>query len=108
MSRSPRAGPRIPVELPIKLRWKSRNGSYRQVQGKTGTISGNGLFMTVPLRPSRATPVTITVELPVEVTRTPIELVCKGRVVRWEREGDVLGVAAVIDAYELRPPHRPA
>lgn len=107
MTRTPRASIRIPVELPIKVRWKSRKGSYRQVRGKTGSISGNGLFMTVPLRPGRATEVTITVQLPIEVTHSPLQLLCKGRVVNWKREGGRLGVAAVIDAYELQPTQRP-
>jgi len=108
MARSPRSGVRIPIELPIKVRWKNRTGKKLQVQGKTGNMSGNGLFMTVPLKPGRATALTITVQLPVEVTHSPLQLLCKGRVVNWKREGGRVGVSAVIDAYELRPTHHPA
>lgn len=107
MIRAPRAGLRIPIELPIKVRWKSHSGNYRQVRGKTGNIGGNGLFMTVPFRPHREARITMTVELPIEVTHSPLELLCEGRVVHWKQEKDKLGVAAVIDAYELRPAHRP-
>ena len=107
MTRQPRAGLRIPVELPIKVRWKSQSGNYRQVKGKTGTISGNGLFMTVPFRPHRSARITMTVQLPVQVTHSPLELLCEGRVVHWKEEKGQIGVAAVIDAYELRPAHRP-
>jgi hypothetical protein len=106
MMRQSRTGFRIPVQLPIKVRWKSHSGNYRQVHGKTGNISGNGLFITVPLRPTRSTPITMTVQLPVEVTHSPLKLFCMGRVVRWNREGEQLGVGAVIDAYELQPTHR--
>lgn len=107
MMRQLRTSLRIPVELPIEVRWKSHSGNYRQVRGKTGNISGTGLLMTVPLRPRRATPITMIVDLPVEVTHSPLELHCQGRVVYCKREGDLLGVAAVIDAYELRPARRP-
>jgi hypothetical protein len=107
MMRQPRTGFRIPVELPIEVSWKSQSGNYHRVYGKTGNISGNGLFVVVPHRPHRATPITMTVHLPVEVTRFPLDLLCEGRVVRWIREGKLLGIGAVIDAYEVRPAHRP-
>jgi hypothetical protein len=99
----PRAGFRIPVELPAKVRWKSGAGTRRQVEGKTGNISGNGLFLTVPVRPRRKTPVTVTVFLPAEITQTHLELLCQGRVVRWSQPGEVPGVGATIEDYELRP-----
>lgn len=101
-----RAGSRIPVELPAEVRWKSRSGSFRQVEGKTGNISGAGLFMTVPVRPHVQTPITIRVSLPAEVTGVPVELVCYARVVRWSQPDELPGVAAIIDDYELRPARR--
>jgi hypothetical protein len=102
----PRASLRIPVELPAKVRWKSYTGNRRQVQGKTGNISGNGLFLTVPIRPRCQTPITVTVFLPAEVTQMPLELLCQGRVVRWNRPGELSGLGATIEDYELRPvPH---
>lgn len=107
MMRQPRTGLRIPVELTIDLRWKSRAGNYHQVRGKTGNVSGNGLFVAVPVRPRRATPITITVVLPKEVTRAPVELYCQGRVVRWSGTRELPGIGAVIDEYELRPARPP-
>lgn len=107
MMRQPRTGSRIPVQLPIEVRWKSHRGDYRQVHGKTGNISGNGLLMAVPIRLSRATPISMTVTLPAEVTHSRLELLCQGRVVRWIRTGKALRIAAIIDEYELRPAHRP-
>ena len=102
-----RAGVRIPVELPAQIRWKNRAGKYREAQGKTATISGNGLFMTVPLRLRHETPVTITVTLPVEVTKIPLELLCEGRVVRQHLTPQLPGIGAIIDHYQFRPAHRP-
>jgi hypothetical protein len=99
-----RTSKRIPVELPVEIRWKSRAGSLRHSMGKTGNISGSGLFIEVATRPHRATSVMIKVTLPPEVTQVPLELLCQGRVVRWNQHGQGLG--AVIDEYELRPVQR--
>lgn len=100
-----RAGIRIPVELPVHVRWKNRAGSFRRVQGKTGNISANGLFMTVPIRLRCETLITFTVILPAEVTKVPVEILCQGRVVRRNRPGELPGVGAIIDDYQLRPAH---
>jgi PilZ domain-containing protein len=99
-----RSGVRIPLELPVHIRWKSAGG-YRQVQGKTGCISGNGLFVRVPLRPPRSTPITFTITLPIEITKVPLELHCQGRVVHYSQRGEGLGVGAVIDEYKFRRVH---
>ena len=103
MTNNQRAGIRIPVEFPVDVRWKSRWGRSRHVQGKTGNISGNGLFMRIPIRPPRETPVTMRVILPVTVTRVPVELRCNGRVIRWSCPGESRGMGATIDEYEFRP-----
>jgi len=100
--RQHRASLRMPLELPVEVRWKSRTGSNRQASGKTGNMSGNGLFIEIPVRPQRDTPVIIRVQLPREVTGVPLEIVCQGRVVRWNRRGQSQGLGAVIDEYELR------
>jgi len=91
------------MELPVEIRWTSRTGSKRQAMGKTGNISGSGLFIEIPVRLHRATSVSIKVVLPSEVTQVPLELLCQGRVVRWNHRGQVQGLGAVIDEYELRP-----
>jgi hypothetical protein len=105
-----RGSQRMPIEVPVEIRWRSRAGKNRQALGKTGNISGNGLFIEISVRPRLSTPVTMKMELPREVTQVPLELLCSGRVVRWDQRGKVQGVGAVIDEYELRPaPHvRPA
>ena len=98
-----RAGIRIPVEFPVEVRWKSRWGRPRHVEGKTGNISGNGLFMNSPVRPPCKTPVTMRVLLPPGITRFPVELRCNGRVIRWSCPGESRGMGATIDEYEFRP-----
>ncbi len=103
MTRQPRAGPRIPVELPVEIMWKGPAGVSQQVAGRTGNISGNGLFLVVDKRLRRETPIRITVELPSEVTQVPLQLKCWGRVVRWNRPHEKPGMGAIIDDYELRP-----
>ena len=103
MTNNQRAGIRIPVEFPVDVRWKSRWGRSRHVQGKTGNISGNGLFMRSPVRPPRKTPVTMRVFLPVTITPVPVELHCNGRVIRWSCPGESRGMGATIDEYEFRP-----
>jgi len=98
-----RGSKRVPMELPVEIRWKNRVGGSRRATGKTGDISGSGLFIEVPVRPQLSTPVTIKVLLPPEVTQVPMELRCVGRVVRWNRRGQSQGLGAVIDEYELCP-----
>lgn len=98
-----RTSKRMEMELPVEIRWKNRAGSLKQAMGKTGNISGSGLFIEVPVRLRQATSVKIRVLLPREVTQVPLELLCQGRVVRWNQEGQVQGLGAVIDEYELRP-----
>ncbi len=100
---SRRTSNRLPMELPVEIRWKSRAGSPKQAMGKTGNLSGSGLFIEIPIRLHRATSVMIKVKLPPEVTQVPLELLCQGRVVRWNHHGQVQGLGAVIDEYELRP-----
>lgn len=91
------------MELPVEIQWKSRAGNLKQAKGKTGNISGAGLYIEVPVRLQRETSVTIKMMLPHEVTHVPLELLCKGRVVRWNQHGQLQGLGAVIDEYELRP-----
>jgi hypothetical protein len=108
MTNYPRAGLRIPVEFPVEVSWRSRRGRSHHVEGKTGNISGNGLFMRIPVRPPPKTPVTMRVFLPATITRVPVELHCNGRVIRWSCPGESRGMGATIDEYEFRPTHTQA
>jgi hypothetical protein len=95
-----RSGGRIPVELPVVIRWKS-GGKNRRAEGKTASISSNGVLLSVPVDLPATTPITLSVDLPVEFTKTPLRLVCQGRVV--EHKAKSPGLSAVIDSYQLRP-----
>jgi PilZ domain len=101
-----RGSQRIPLELPVEIWWKNRTGGTRQASGKVGNISGNGLFIEISARPRLETPVRFKVLLPQEVTQVPLELLCSGRVVRWNQRGQVQGLGAIIDDYELHPAPR--
>lgn len=94
-----RAGTRIPVELPVEIRWKTQGGKEKFAEGKTQNMSGNGLFILAPVRLQHDTPIEFTVSLPPEVTNSPVKLQCAGRVIRQCREGEPAGLAVVIDEY---------
>jgi len=96
-----RTGGRIPIELPLEIRWKARDGKLQRAEGKTASISANGVLMTVPVKLPPHTPITIAVNLPVEFTKVPLQILCQGRVVR--QSAKVSGLRAVIDNYKLRP-----
>ena len=81
-------------------------GRQQQVKGTTASISGNGMVMSVPKRLRNQTPITIRVTLPSEVTKVPLELVCRGRVVA--KPAGFGGFGAIIDDYQLRPVRRSA
>jgi PilZ domain len=102
-----RGGTRIPVELPVQICWKTRAGRERVAQGKTESMSGNGLFILAPVRLRHNTPIQFTVSLPTEVTNTPMQLECVGRVVRQNSTGDSAGLGVVIDDYRLASDERP-
>ena len=101
-----RTSQRIPMRHPVEIRWKTRAGKLKHAMGKTGDLSGNGLFIEIPIRLPRATSLMIKVLLPRGVPQVPLELSCEGRVVRWKRDGPVEGMCVVIDDYELRPVKR--
>jgi hypothetical protein len=94
------------MKVPVEIRWKGRAGTERLALGKTGDISGTGLFIEVAVRPRRETPVKIKVLLPRQGKQAPLELLCQGRVIRWNQRGRNQGLGAVIDEYELRPVRR--
>lgn len=103
-----RGGTRIPMRLPVSLRWKSPAGIERQVQAQTSNISGNGLFVLTSVRVPHNTAIRFSVLLPSEVTKAFMQLLCQGRVVRKRARGAAAGIGVVIDDYQLvaARPHR--
>jgi hypothetical protein len=66
-------------------------------------MSGNGVFMRLPsqLRPN--TRITLTVSLPTEITRIPLQLRCQARVVgQKDATTYPFGIGAIIDDYQFR------
>ena len=59
-----------------------QEGQAGKATGKIRDISGGGVFIDVPIRLSRVTSISVKLLLPLELTRVPLELSCKGRVVR--------------------------
>jgi hypothetical protein len=49
------------------------------------------------------TTINVTINLPVELTKVPVELSCQGRVVRKSRMGKNQGIGAIIEDFQLRP-----
>lgn len=96
-----RGGARIPVELPVQIRWTSREGVEQFVEGKTSSMSGNGLFIAAAVRLRHDTPINFTVSLPAEITQIPMQLRCEGRVIRQQNAGASPGIGVVIDDYHL-------
>jgi len=99
----PRTGQRFLLKLPVEVQWRSPAGDLRKSTGKIRDISGSGIFIDIPIRVPRSTNISIKAVLPLEVTRVPLELLCKGRVVRWNRHAQGQGLGATIDEYEFRP-----
>jgi hypothetical protein len=101
-----RSGARIPVELPVEITWRSRAGKPKRAQGKTAIMSGNGVYLSIPVRLRALTPISIIVSLPVEITGKPLQLLCEGRVVKREKPSPAAGLGAIIDDYRFRPVQR--
>jgi len=102
MARELRSSLRVPLELPVLVRWRTRTGKYRETKGTTGNISGNGLFLAIRPRLGRDTPIAFRLNLPTEITKVPVTLSGEGHIVRHSGPLEMTGVAAVIDSYELK------
>ncbi|MEJ2009562.1 MAG: PilZ domain-containing protein [Acidobacteriota bacterium] len=101
-----RGGTRIPVELPVQIRWTTREGVEQFVEGKTSSMSGNGLFISAAIQLRHDTPINFTVSLPAEITKIPMQLRCEGRVIRQQNPGAPPGIGVVIDDYHLAAAER--
>jgi len=97
-----RQGKRYPLRLPAQVRWKAPGGSVGRAQGRTGDISSSGFLLVTPSPLPVGTTINVTINLPLELTKVPVELSCLGRVVRKSRRGENQGIAAIIEDFELR------
>lgn len=59
--------------------------------------------MVIPKHLPLGTKINVTINLPVEITKVPVELSCLGRVVRKSSMGKGQGISAIIEDFRLRP-----
>jgi len=103
-----RQGKRYPLRLPAEVRWTARGKSAGPIPGEIGDISSSGLLVVIPKHLPIGTSINVTINLPVDLTKVPVELSCMGRVVRKSPMGKNEGISAIIEDFNLRPSRRKA
>ncbi len=98
-----RQGKRYQLKLPAQVRWKARGKGVGRAQGEIEDISSSGLFVMVPAHLPLGTTIDVTIILPVELTKVPVELSCLARVVGKNHKGKSQGISAIIEDFQLRP-----
>ncbi len=94
-----RSAVRFPVKLAIHLR-----ADEDLFEATTEDISANGLLFIGDRLPRVDRVIEFTIEMPSEImgSANDVEIHCRGRVVRHEKQGDREQAAAVIDEYYLK------
>ena len=103
-----RQGKRYPLTLPAEVRWKAQRGSVGRAQVRTGDMSSSGLLVVMPSPIPLGTTINVRINLPIELTKVPVELTCLGRVVRKSRMGKNQGIGAIVEDFQLRPSRQKA
>jgi len=101
-----RQGKRYPLKLPAEVRWKAPGKGACCARGEVGDISSSGLLVVIPTHLPLGTTINVTINLPLELTKAPVQLTCKGRVVRKNPLGKDQGISAIIEDFQLRPSRR--
>jgi PilZ domain len=101
-----RTARRYDLSLPILIRSGAERVLANTQNGKTRDISTRGLYFVIDQDLKAGSELDITLTLPGEITRGSAVLVrATGKVVRVERrkedENDRMGVAAVIERYDI-------
>ncbi len=94
-----RSAVRFPAKLTIHLR-----ADEEEFDAVTEDISANGLLFVGERLPEVDRLIEFTIEMPSEImgSTNDVEIHCRGRVVRHEKQGDREQAAAVIDEYYLK------
>ncbi len=94
-----RSAVRFPVKLAIHVR--ANNDEFEAV---TEDISANGLLFVGDRLPHVDSVIEFTIEMPSDImgSANDVEIHCRGRVVRHEKQGNREQAAAVIDEYYLK------
>ena len=87
-----RRAPRRNGKLPVKL----KGG-----EGITRDFSSSGIFFETDRSFSPGQPIEFTIVLEYAHPEGPIQMKCRGEIVRVEESGQKIGVAATIDSYSF-------
>lgn len=79
-------------KLPVKL---------KGVQGITRDFSGSGIFFETDRSFSPGQPIEFTIMLEYADPEGPVQVKCRGEIVRVEESGQKIGVATTIDSYSF-------
>lgn len=92
------SAPRFPLQLPVSV--KAQGGDYA---AETQNISANGVLFAMDNDVPVGSPVDFTLLLPGEVVgcANPVQIDCRGRVVRSFEDRGRRGVGVVIDEYSF-------
>jgi hypothetical protein len=98
-----RAIRRFNLQLPVIVNVLTESGDVVQTVAETRDVSSHGICFYSGVAMELRTPIEFAVTLPVEVTMTePINVRCRGTVVRVETIGDgKFAIAAAIENYEF-------
>ena len=99
---SRRSSLRFPLELPARVRWMEDNQN-RTLDMQTKNMSSSGLYLLADTQNQPGTRIEFEVKLPAAIVKgAGVVLRGKGHLVRRdELEGNRVGLAAVIDQYQI-------
>jgi hypothetical protein len=92
--------PRHQGKLPVKLKGAS------SITGITRDFSSSGIFFETDRSFSPGQPIEFTIMLEYADPAGPIQMKCRGEIVRIEESGQKIGVAAAIHSYSFEEPNR--
>lgn len=99
MKEEQRANRRFALKLPVSIK---ANGEQCEVAAETKDVSAQGIFFYVENDLDKGSAIEFTLTLPPEITLTDsIRVRCQGKVVRVEKDGGQVGIAAAIDQYDF-------
>jgi hypothetical protein len=90
--------PRQQVKLPVNL---------EGAKGITRDFSSSGIFFETDKSFTPGQPVEFTIVLEYIDLKGPIRMKCRGEIVRVEKSGQKIGVAAAINSYSFEEEHQP-
>ena len=100
---------RFPMQLPVMVRGEEiskEETSKEETISQTINISSTGVYFEFGADLGVGSPVEFVLTLPEQITRGgTVQIKCIGKVVRVDRGGGAVGVAATIERYEFLREH---